>query len=373
MPFPERNPPDIPILPGPSQKYLNSTPPPDKTQYRKSSSLGWKNGIRVQRQGGPAQAEQLPHDVRSQLMEQHEFPDQEDIAGFTRTAPAQPFVPRFCKLDKKVLRFFGHFTESIPDGLGTETSRLRNVHVLYFLEDDTLSLVEPRLHNSGLDQGILVKRHRIAKSDLFSGGDREYYHWTDLNIGAELAVYGRVVRLTDCDEFTRSHLASEGVELAPLAPSPPDPHSQQREMMGPGGQQQHHQTKDNYDKLAQFLHHDRRVLRFYGLSRLPEYPHGKDGSKKFIICFYLADDSIEVRDIRDSSESKGAGSFPKFLKRQKLPKRRTGTADAFPSMRAAEKQNYFSAEDFMIGKTITILNKEFLIYDMDEFTRRFYK
>ena len=42
-------------------------------------------------------------------------------------------------------------------------------------------------------------------------------------------------------------------------------------------------------------------------------------------------------------------------------------------MRAAEKQNYFSAEDFMIGKTVTILNKEFLIYDMDEFTRRFYR
>ena len=36
------------------------------------------------------------------------------------------------------------------------------------LEDDTLSLVEPRLHNSGLDQGILVKRHRIPKNDLFT-------------------------------------------------------------------------------------------------------------------------------------------------------------------------------------------------------------
>ena len=177
-----------------------------------------------------------------------------------------------------------------------------------------------------------------------------------------------MVKLTNCDQFTRSHLASEGVELAPLESSPPEPqHHQGREM------RQEHLTKDSYDKLAQFLSHDRKVLRFYGLSRLPEYPHGKDGSKKYIICFYLADDSIEVRDIRDSSESKGAGSFPKFLKRQKLPKRRTGTADAFPSMRAAEKQNYFSAEDFMIGKTVTILNKEFLIYDMDEFTRRFYR
>ena len=168
MPFPERNPPDIPILPGPDHKYLNSTPPPDKTSFHKSSSLGWKNGLRVQRSAQPPEKDQLPHNVESQLMYQHQFPDEEDIAGFTRTAPAQPFVPRFCKLDKKVLRFFGHFHESIPNGMGTETSRVRTVHVLYFLEDDTLSLVEPRLHNSGLDQGILVKRHRIPKNDLFT-------------------------------------------------------------------------------------------------------------------------------------------------------------------------------------------------------------
>ena len=143
--------------------------------------------------------------------------------------------------------------------------------------------------------------------------------------------------------------------------------------MGPGGQLQLHQTTETYDKLAQFLHHDRRVLRYYSLSQLPEYPHGKHGNRKFVICFYLADNTIEVRDVRDSTESKGAGTFPKFLKRQKLPKSRTGAADSFPSMTAAEKQNYFSPEDFMIGKTVTILNKDFFIYDLDDFTRRFYR
>ena len=125
--------------------------------------------------------------------------------------------------------------------------------------------------------------------------------------------------------------------------------------------------------LSCLLHHDRRVLRFYALSKLPEYPHGKHGNKKYVICFYLADNSIEVRDVRDTCDAKGAGSFPKFLKRQNLPKSRTGCADAFPSMTAAEKQNYFSPPDFMIGKTVTILNKEFFIYDLDDFTRRFYK
>ena len=99
---------------------------------------------------------------------QHEFPDVADISGLTRTAPPHAFVPQYCILDKKVLRFFGHFHETVPDGVGAETSRVRNVHVLCHLEDDTLALVEPRLHNSGLDQGILVKRHRIPKNSAFS-------------------------------------------------------------------------------------------------------------------------------------------------------------------------------------------------------------
>ena len=45
---------------------------------------------------------------------------------------------------------------------------------------------------------------------------------------------------------------------------------EEREGMGPGGQLQLHQTKDTYDSLAQFLHHDRRVLRYYAHSPLPE-------------------------------------------------------------------------------------------------------
>ena len=42
-------------------------------------------------------------------------------------------------------------------------------------------------------QGVLLKRHRVPKNDLFKGADREYWHWTDLNIGAELVLYGRKV------------------------------------------------------------------------------------------------------------------------------------------------------------------------------------
>ena len=51
---------------------------------------------------------------------------------------------------------------------------------------------------------------------------------------------------------------------------------------------------------------------------------------------------------------------------------RKATADSFPSMNSAEKQDCYAAEDFMVGRTVNILGQEFFIYDMDEFSRRFY-
>ena len=138
--------------------------------------------------------------------------------------------------------------------------------------------------------------------------------------------------LTSCDEFSRTHLASEGVDLAPMEPPTIDPYEVSREAAGPEGQRQEHSTKDTYDNLQQFLHHDRKVLRYFAHSETPFTPLGKTYKKKFVICFFLSDNSLEVssnpgrqhlsqvRDARDNSESKGAGTFPKFLKRQRLPK-----------------------------------------------------
>ncbi len=56
--------------------------------------------------------------------------------------PPQP-QPAYCALDKKVLRFFGHFEELV--GHTGDVRRIRHAHVLYYLEDDTISVVEPRI------------------------------------------------------------------------------------------------------------------------------------------------------------------------------------------------------------------------------------
>ena len=77
-----------------------------------------------------------------------------------------------------------------------------------------------------------------------------------------------------------------------------------------------HKEKD----VRQYLKNDRKVLRFFAICELPYYPLGCKGEQKYEIHYYLSDDTLEVREIRTIEEPKGAGTFPKFLKRQKVPK-----------------------------------------------------
>jgi hypothetical protein len=57
--------------------------------------------------------------------------------------------------------------------------------------------------NSGIPQGTIVKRHRFLRDVTDGHEEQGYYTVQDLNVGIELSLYGRVVRLVACDEFTK--------------------------------------------------------------------------------------------------------------------------------------------------------------------------
>ncbi len=57
----------------------------------------------------------------------------------------------------------------------------------------------------------------------------------------------------------------------------------------------------------QFLDNDRKVLRFY--TKCEDLP--------YIVHYYLADDTVEVREVHHAND--GRDSFAIMLKRQKLP------------------------------------------------------
>ncbi|CAB3237276.1 unnamed protein product [Arctia plantaginis] len=112
--------------------------------------------------------------------------------------PALPaVVPHFVHYDKRCLNFTAFFKQPVyenPD----ESYRVRVVNIVYFLEDDSITVIEPRVKNSGIWQGRLVKRAKIPKNDI---GD--YWHWKDLDNGKDICIYGKVFHTVSCDLFTR--------------------------------------------------------------------------------------------------------------------------------------------------------------------------
>ena len=81
-----------------------------------------------------------------------------------------------------------------------ENYRIRKCAIYYYLEDGTIHVTEPRVENSGLPQGLFIKRQKIPKQ---LGEVGEYYGWEDFNVGINVNFFERVFRIVGSDDFTR--------------------------------------------------------------------------------------------------------------------------------------------------------------------------
>lgn len=229
-------------------------------------------------------------------LERHAGADPALTYGAKReTNDVAQFVPAHVAFDGLVLSFSAYFEETIPES-PDETLRVRRVFINFFLEvgfrccnarsspcranfgprlltpghcflckdqslrlffsppllplvspfrqDDTISVVEPRVENSGLDQGTLVKRQLIPRggsgggaSNAASGsvlpgtgaaGAPDYLDMFDLNVGEEVTIFGRHYHAVDCDAFTRRYLEQNGVVVGDPQPFPADQYAAKR-------------------------------------------------------------------------------------------------------------------------------------------------
>ena len=72
--------------------------------------------------------------------------------------------------------------------------------IYYFLTDDTVYVTEPKVENSGIIQGVFIKRQKVPRT---LDERYDYYHWKDFNISVNMNFFGRVFRIVDCDDFTK--------------------------------------------------------------------------------------------------------------------------------------------------------------------------
>lgn len=102
----------------------------------------------------------------------------------------------------------------------------------------------------------------------------------------------------------------------------------------------------------QFLDNDRKVLRFFVTSEdLP-----------FVINYYLADDTIEIREVHFPND--GRDAFPKLLRRQKLPFR----SDVNQPGLSFIGDNYLTCDEIYPGQPIIAFGRAFDIHGVDGFT-----
>uniref|UniRef100_A0A8C3U5H7 EF-hand domain containing 1 n=1 Tax=Catharus ustulatus TaxID=91951 RepID=A0A8C3U5H7_CATUS len=247
-----------------------------------------------------------------------------DLWAVKRPAPS-PFTPAFV-----VLKFDAYFMEEVAMS-PAENYRIRQVGLYYYLEDDSMCIIEPKVKNSGLLQGKLMKRHRVC-------------------------VVGTVF------------LESQGIVVNPPEELVSDPYTEQRRTPV-----QKHIVPAAPDPFRQFLTYDTKVLRFYAIWDDTNCAFGDH--HPCIIHYFLADDTVEVREIHKRND--GRDPFPVLMRRQRLPKIFVDKNKNFPScvleITDHEVQEWYSPKDFGIGKTITLLGRTFLIYDCDKFTQDFYR
>ncbi|NWV20190.1 EFHC1 protein, partial [Origma solitaria] len=335
---------------------------PQKTSFHRSQTLDFKNGYafsRLPREGVGGETlfpNQLSQDELDDLCTKGATLTYGQVK---RSAPSR-FTPAFVEYDKKVLKFDAYFQEEVATS-AEEHYRIRQVGIYYYLEDDSICVIEPVVKNSGLLQGKLMKRHRVPKNEQ---GD--YYHWKDLNVGIDLTMYGRTYRLVNCDSFTKVFLESQGIVVNPPEEMVSDPYTEQRRPV------QKPIKPASPDPFRQFLAYDTKVLRFYAIWDDTNCPFGDH--HPCIIHYFLADDTVEVREVRKRND--GKDPFPVLMRRQRLPKIFGDKKKNFPScvleITDHEVQEWYSPKDFSIGKSITLLGRTFLIYDMDKFTQDFY-
>jgi len=292
-------------------------------------------------------------------------------------------LPAFVEFDRKVLRFSGYCREAAHQvALGSEPFRIRPIVLLYHLEDDTMQISEPPTANSGLAQGVVVRRQRVPFNE--QGGCFTLDH---LFVGAELPVYGRMYRLTGADAFTRAFYEQNGAPLEEDEQQPLDPFARKSAVAAPRSfrktanadsihaeAERGNPPHRGIEATQKFLRNDGKVLRFYAQWEDTKL-YGE--IKPYIVHYFLADDTVEVCEV--SQPNSGYGSFPALLKRSRLPRDHTlikrdvahvgGTAVAEEDARL----QYVSEADLRVGGILPVYGRELLLCGCDEFTRRYYK
>jgi len=259
--------------------------------------------------------------------------------------------------------------------------------VRYFVEDDTILIIEkpnPVTKTESVQATFLSRRRlpvsgKTTKSveltfagringqrDAFLGHNDRYVSAQDLYIGAEINVFGRIVKLFDCDGYTREFMQSEmgldpgqSIDVSDCFPKavkkvmpvpPPTGFGTDEDSLASCSIQPKAKGKD----MRGWHEHGGETLRFEMKIVVTE-DNPEDRLRRFLLTYYLADGEIMITEMAVRNTGFTGG---RFLKKQRVEKTK-GARD------------YFKAEDFFVGAEVTISGFKFVVTDVDEHSKKY--
>lgn len=281
------------------------------------------------------------------------------FASRPRRASTPPkFLPEWAVLDKKVLRFKGYFTEQVEGG--RQVCCVRPVIIYYYLVDDAIAVTEPRTPNSGLDQGRQLSRQRVPHPD---GG---FWHWTHLNLGETLNLYGRHYVICDCDPFTKEYLLSEGTELGSPVPIPPDPYTLMRQSRA----ETPHRTSDLRPHSAPQIPPQLRGILLKFDVMVEEMENSKSTANPAVLLYRPQDLTVELRQPSYFDHTEIRKFSPVILRAIRVPLRDSG--GSFVNIgEEGEQGEWLLPRHLIPPATVTIFGRRVLVTGCDAFTQRF--
>lgn len=111
--------------------------------------------------------------------------DEGSIASFGNSTVNKARLQLSLKNANVILKFHAYFEEYIE---GSNVAQVRQCDLFFYVDDGSMKIVEKAVVNSGVQQGILVKRSVVMKPD------NTPYLEEDIHVGEWIIVYGRKFR-----------------------------------------------------------------------------------------------------------------------------------------------------------------------------------
>lgn len=276
---------------------------------------------------------------------------------------------QFLENNKKVLRFW-----CVWDERQSMYGDRRPYVLHYFLEDDTVEILEINESNSGRDPfPVFLKRGPLPKVTVKTNTTLnpkyrkgQCYGPGDFRLGTYITVLGREFYLHDADTFTKSwykdNLGFGDEEMTPVdikEPIFPKPKAALPPYNGYGTLEDSLQNclslvpKPPKRDLHKLMNKDKIILRFVvKMVDTETHKHSAtDLARRFILSYFMMDDTLLIFEppVRNTGIAGG-----KFLERQRIYKPRS--------------EEIYTYLDLYVGSVIEVFNRSFDLMEADEYT-----